>query len=214
MTHRANLEALPGDPGKHELSFYLGWILLTAVCVPIAYFLSLLVLKIISSIVGDFVYVKGVQHITEDYLALYVLLPVLSVLTGLVQYGFLRHSLPRMGWWVPATVAGWLLGMLLIALPGWLGWIDTPLNNLYLILLLMGSSIGVVQWALLRRRRVARAGWWIAANVLGWGLLGVITRGNALNQYGLIVLGILPACATSLALALLLNQAPPAEAKR
>jgi hypothetical protein len=65
----------------------------------------------------------------------------------------------------------------------------------------------------LLRRRLARAGWWIAANLLGWGLLGLITPGNAVNQYGIFTLGLLPACATAAVLALLMNQIPPAEAK-
>jgi hypothetical protein len=115
-----------------------------------------------------------------------------------------------MGWWVFATVAGWLLGVLLIALPGWLGWTDMPLNNLDLIFLVMGLAIGIAQWLLLRRR-LARAGWWIAANALGWGLLGLITPGNALDQYGLFILGFLPACATAAMLAVHMNRVPSTE---
>lgn len=204
MTRQDNMEALPAVLHKPEWSFYLGWIVLTALCVPIAYILSIFILKLITSMIGDFVYVNGVRHITEDYLVMYVLFPAVSLLTGAMQYGLLRHHLPRMGWWVLATVAGWLLGMLLIALPSWLGWMDTPLNNLDLILLIMGLAIGVTQWALLRRR-LARAGWWIAATALGWGLLGLVT-GKSLNQYGLITLGLVPACVTAVMLALLMNR--------
>jgi peptidoglycan/LPS O-acetylase OafA/YrhL len=100
----------------------------------------------------------------------------------------------------------------LIALPGWLGFTDPPLNNLDLILFLMGVSIGTAQWVLLRRR-LPRAGWWIAANVLGWGLLALITSGNGVDQYVLFIFGLLPACATAAMLALLMNQVPPAEPK-
>jgi len=210
MTHQANMEILPANLKKPERSFYFGWIILTSLCVPIAYVLSIISLKIITNMVGDFVYVNGVRHITEDYLAMYVLVPIVSLLTGALQYGLLRNYLPRMGWWVFATVAGWLLGVLLIALPGWLSWTDTPLNDLDLIFLVMGLAIGITQWLLLRRR-LARAGWWIAANVLGWGLLGLITPGNSLDQYGLFTLGFLPACATAAMLALLMNRVPPIE---
>ena len=210
MTHQANIEILPANLKKPERSFYLGWIVLTSLCVPIAYFLSIITLKIITNIVGDYVFVNGVRHITEDYLAMYVLVPSMSLLTGALQYGLLRQYLTRMGWWVFVTVAGWFLGVLLIVLPSWLGWTDAPLNNLDLIFLVMGLSIGMAQWLLLRRR-LARAGWWIAANVVGWGLLGLITLGNALGQYGLFTLGLLPACATAAMLALLMNQVPPAE---
>ena len=210
MTHQANIEILPANLKKPERSFYLGWIVLTSLCVPIAYFLSIITLKIITNIVGDYVFVNGVRHITEDYLAMYVLVPSMSLLTGALQYGLLRQYLTRMGWWVFVTVAGWFLGVLLIVLPSWLGWTDAPLNNLDLIFLVMGLAIGITQWSLLRRR-LARAGWWIAANVVGWGLLGLITLGNALGQYGLFTLGLLPACATAAMLALLMNQVPLAE---
>ena len=212
MIHQENMEILPADPQKPGWSFYLSWIVLTSLCVPIAYILSIITLKIITNMVGDFVYVNGVRHITEDYLAMYVLVPSMSLLTGALQYGLLRQYLTRMGWWVFVTVAGWFLGVLLIVLPSWLGWTDAPLNNLDLIFLVMGLAIGITQWSLLRRR-LARAGWWIAANVAGWGLLGLITLDNSLGQFGLLTLGLLPACATAAMLALLMNQAPPTEPK-
>jgi hypothetical protein len=210
MTHQANMEMLPASLKKPERSFYLGWIVFTSLCVPVAYFLSIIILKIITNIVGDFVYVNGVRHITEDYLGMYVFVPLVSLLTGALQYGLLRRYLPRMGWWVVATVAGWLLGVLSIALPGWLGWTDTPLNNLDLIFLVMGVAIGITQWLLLRRR-LARAGWWIAANALGWGLLGLINPGNSVDQFWLFILGFLPACATAAMLALHMRRVPSTE---
>ena len=210
MTHSSNIENLPANLKKPQWSFYLSWIILTAFSVPVAYFLSIVILKIITNNVGDYVIVNGVRHITEDYLAMYALVPSMSLLAGAMQYGLLRQYLPRMGWWVFVTVAGWFLGALLIALPGWLGWTEAPLNNLDLILLIMGLAIGITQWLLLRRR-LALAGWWIAASALGWGLLGLITPGNSLDQYGLFTLGFLPACATAAMLALLMNRVPPAE---
>ncbi len=210
MTRQENMEILPAGPKKPEWAFYLSWIVLTILCVPIAFFLDVVILRIITRFVGEYVYVNGVRHITEDYLAIYPFIPVVGLLTGLLQCWLLRRYLPRMGWWVFATAAGWLLGILLILIPGWLHWTDTFLNNLDMIFLVMGLSIGMAQWLLLRRR-LARAGWWIAANVVGWGLLGLITQGNALGQYGLFTLGLLPACATAAMLALLMNQVPPAE---
>jgi hypothetical protein len=212
MTHQANIEILPVNFKKPERSFYLSWIVLTAFSVPIAFFFSLIALKIVTNIVGDYVVVNGVRHITEDYLAMYALVPSISILMGVLQYVLLRQYLPRMGWWVLVTVAGWFLGVLLIALPGWLGWMDAPLNNLDLIFLMMGLAIGITQWLLLRRR-LPLAGWWIAASALGWGLLGLITPGNSLDQYGLFTLGFLPACATAAMLALLMSRVPPAEPK-
>jgi hypothetical protein len=69
----------------------------------------------------------------------------------------------------------------------------------------MGFSIGLAQWLLLRLR-LSWAGWWIAANILGWGLLGLVTPGESIGQFGLLTLGLLPACATAAMLAWLMNE--------
>ena len=74
----------------------------------------------------------------------------------------------------------------------------------------MGLAVGVGQWLLLRHR-LPRASWWIGANVVGWGLLGLITPGNTLNQFALFVLGSIPACITSAMLAVLMNQVKPTQ---
>ena len=189
---------------KPSWPFYVRWILLTSLCLPVAYFLDLLFLRVINLFVGDFVYVDGVRHITEDYLGLYTFMPIAGLLTGLLQYGLLRHYLPQMGWWVSATIGGWLLGIVLTMMPAWLNW-TSPLFNVDLAFIVMGLSIGVWQWPLLRRR-LLRSGWWIGANVVGWGLLALIREGNSFDQFILFAVGFLPACATALMLALLMNQ--------
>jgi hypothetical protein len=187
--------------------FYAIWIILTLLCVPIAFLLSLFILGMIIHFVGDFIYVNGVQHITEDYLSLRVFVPVAGLLTGGVQYGLLRRYLHRMGWWVLVTTGGWLLGALLIAIPVWLNRTDGSMN-LDLAFILMGLGIGTAQWPVVRRH-FPRASWWIGANVVGWCLLGLITAGNTLGQSGLFTLGLLPACATAATLALLMKRAKP-----
>ncbi|MBK9926933.1 MAG: hypothetical protein IPP66_16805 [Anaerolineales bacterium] len=213
MTRQANIEILStGLKQPVPSSFYVSWIVLTSLCVPIAYLLSIIILKIITNIVGDYVFVNGIRHITEDYLAMYILVPSVSALTGLMQYGLLRKYLDHMGWWILVTVAGWSLGFLLILLPSWLNWTDAPLSNLDLIFLLMGLGIGTSQWLLLRHR-FTRAGWWVAANIVGWGLLALVTPNNALGQIGILILGFLPACATAVTLAFLMNMVAPIEPK-
>ena len=192
---------------KPRSYFYLLWILLTLLCIPIAFFLDLVLMRIITLILGDFIYVDGVRHITEDYLGIYTFIPIVGLVTGVLQYGLLRRYLPQMGWWVAATIGGWLLGIFLTRIPDWLRWTN-PLFNMDLAFIGMGLSIGVGQWLLLRRR-IHRAGWWIAANVAGWGLLALITEGNSSGQFGLLAVGLLPACATALMLALLMKQIHP-----
>jgi hypothetical protein len=194
---------------KPEWFFYPAWIILQVISFPIAYILSFVILRVITDVVGDYIYVDGVRHITVDYLALYSFVPIVSLVMGVLQYGLLRRYLPRMGWWVLATTGGWLLGVLLILISGWLNFWTSESFDVDLAFIVLGFSIGVGQWLLLRRR-LPRAGWWIGANVVGWVLLGLIT-GGPLHQFGLLGLGFLPACVTAAMLALLMNRAQPAE---
>ena len=177
------------------------WVIQSFLCIPIALLLNFIILTIITLLVGDFIYVNGVRRITEDYLYLYFFIPMVSLLTGAFQSALLRRYLPQMGWWVLATTGGWLLGMLLFLITG-----GNRSLNLGLMFLGMGLAIGIAQWLLLRRR-LSQPGWWIVANVVGWGLLALITVGNSLGQFGLFALGFLPACATAATLAWLMNQA-------
>ncbi len=204
--HALTKKELPMTPiKKPEWSFYLAWIILTALCVPVAFIINLIILRIITLAIGDFIYVDGVRHITEDYLFGYTFVPILSLLMGLLQYSLLRRYLPRMGWWVLATAGGWLLGLLLVlSLPvswGYESW------GMDLIFTLLGFSIGVGQWLLLRRR-LLRAEWWIGANIVGWGLLALIT-GNPLHQFDFLLLGFVPTCVTAVVLGLLMNRVQP-----
>ncbi|MEP7137673.1 MAG: hypothetical protein ABI904_22335 [Chloroflexota bacterium] len=187
-------------------ALYPMWIIQSFFCIPIALLLDFIILTIIILIVGDYVYVNGVRHITEDYLYMYFFIPTISLLTGAFQSALLRRYLPGVGGWVLATTGGWLLGILLVLAPDWLNWRNGSLN-LDLAFLSMGLAIGIAQWLLLRRR-LSHAGWWIAANVAGWGLLSV-TTGNTLDQFGLLALGLLPASVTAAALALLMKQVIP-----
>lgn len=194
---------------KPRWSFYPAWIILSTLCIPIAFIVDLVILKIITNFVGDFIYVDGVRHITEDYLFMYTFVPIVGLFIGLLQYGLLRRYLPHMGWWVLVTIGGWVLGALLIIISVWLKFWTYESFEIDLALILMGLSIGVGQWLLLRRR-LSRAGWWVGANVLGWGLVGLIS-GDSLDQFGLLALGFLPACVTVMILALLMKQAKPTE---
>jgi hypothetical protein len=192
---------------KPEWFFYPAWIILTSLGVPIAFVLDLIILRFLTSFIGDYVYVNGVRHITEDYFAIYCFVPIVGLLTGALQFGLLRRYLPRMGWWAVGTVGGWLTGILLIVVVNRLR-LTGPAINLDLAFLLIGLSIGVGQWLVLRRG-LPRAGWWIAANLLGWGLLALTITGNSIGQFGLLILGFIPACITAAAFALLVNQVGP-----
>jgi hypothetical protein len=194
---------------KPEWFFYPTWIMLTFLSIPVAFLFDLVILRMITNFVGEYIYVNGVRHITEDYLSIYTFVPIAGLLTGVFQFGLLRRYLPRMGWWVLATAGGWLLGMLLIVISNRLRWTNSSIN-LDFVFLVMGLSIGVGQWLVLRRC-LPQTGWWIGANVVGWGLVALITPGNSIGQFGLLTLGFVPACVTAAIFALLVKPVQPTE---
>ena len=195
---------------KPEWSFYPAWIFLTALSIPLAIVLYFVIIQIIMIFVGDIIYVNGVRRITEDYLFGYLFVPITGILTGSLQYGLLRRYLSRMGWWVLATTGGWLLGLLLTyglrqaAANFWTVDVIYGPGSQEVVFFLMGLSIGLGQWLLLRRR-LPWAGWWIVANIAGWGLFALIT-GQTLDQFWFMVLGVMTGCATAVTLALLMNK--------
>lgn len=201
---------------KPHWPFYASWIILTGLCVPVAFILYFLIIKIVTGIVGDFIIVDGVRHFTEDYLLGYIFVPTCGLLMGLVQYLLLHRILPGMGWWVPATAVGWITGLILVfslrELVVRLWSMEAYFTGnwaLDVAFVQLGLAVGFFQWLVLRRK-LPGAGWWIVANVLGWGLISLAV-GETLGQFSVVLLSLLPACTTAVALALLLKQVPTPE---
>lgn len=198
---------------KPQWSFYLGWVMLSAVSIPLAFVVYWGIIGLIVPWIGVRMQVGNQSVITEDYLMPYFFIPAIGLFTGLFQYLLLRRYWPRSGWWILATSLGWVLtaavtvlryplslrfGLDLASTSAWL----PPLT--YII---SGSIAGLAQWLLLRRR-LPHAAWWIAASVLGWGLIG-ITANEALKDFAVLAFGLLPAIATGAALWLLVRKLPP-----
>lgn len=194
---RVNLE-------KPSWPFYLLWLVLPLLCIPLAFVIDLVLLRVVTSIVGEYVSVQGVRHITEDYLGVYLFLPIAGLVIGVLQYWLMRRYLPHTAWWAAATLAGWLLGALLAQLAGWLR-LASALGSIDAALLLMGAALGVGQWLVLRRD-VPRAGWWVAATIAGWGLVALVTDDQGFGLLDLLSAGLLPAAATALVFAYLMRQ--------
>jgi drug/metabolite transporter (DMT)-like permease len=118
-----------------------------------------------------------------------------------------------MGWWILATATG---GFWFFAFTGLMQLILGPAFTADVwgiaTFSAIGGLIGLSQWLFLRRR-IPRAGWWIFASALGWGLafLGSLTavrNGSALAQ--LLTLSLSPAIVTAVAWGYLLKPEPPA----
>ena len=111
---------------------------------------------------------------------------------ALLQWLILRLWIPKVGWWAPATLFGWVAGPLIgltiaevifdvidMAL-GALAGIETPS---FIVKTLVGygfigAVVGVCQWLVLRRS-LARARWWIAVLALAWGVSELAAAGGA-----------------------------------
>ena len=203
---------------------YLGWVVLTAISLPLAYIFSWAIIFLIMAIVGSTMQVGDHTGPTEDAVGSYVLLPMMGLSVGCFQWLILRRYLPRMGWWILATCLGLLLALgisrNLSDLAHSLDFeIDNDLINSF-IMVLLGGSIGLLQWFVLRRH-VSRAGWWIFASVAGWILAVLVVFGMVAvvdsNYSGtfseisahalqLFAVTLVPAIVTSIALWRLLNQ--------
>ena len=190
--------------------FYTAWIVLSALATPLALAITFAVLSLIIDQIGGIIFVNGQQQTTEDYLFLFIFVPLFCLLTSFLQYILLRRYLPKMGWWMVATGLGWLSVWIVMQTIDFFG--SVFLSNLELILVfpLIGTLIGFFQWLLLRRR-ITQAAWWILASALGWGLaaLGTYTplkNGSILAQ--LFLFGLSPAIITGFAWWFLWKQQP------
>jgi hypothetical protein len=124
-----------------------------------------------------------------------LLLPNLALVTtglaiGILQWFILQRCIKRAWQWILATTVGWTAAAAinLVALPQGMD---------FLAGLLVGLSVGIAQWLILRHV-VQWAAWWIAINVIAW------TTGLAFLP-GLISTGALVGLITATALGLLLN---------
>ena len=192
--------------------FYPAWVALSAISIPIAGVIAWALVSQVVKVVGGTIQVGGHTRITEDYLSSYILLSVLGLVAGFLQYLLLRHHLPRMGWWIAATTLGLLLG--LAGGRPLFRTLHSTLDSTWfgiLMTVLIGGSMGLAQWFVLRQR-VRHAAWWILANVLGWGVVGWGAE-TLSNQMVIPAVGIMlvPGIATSIALWLLLDQLPQRE---
>ena len=138
-----------------------------------------------------------------------------GILAGMLQWLVLRRHVAGAGWWMAAGPVGALIGGVVIfagaavagADAGWV--VGTAL---------FGPLVGVLQWLVLRRR-VTRAGWWVAASAAGWvaagpgvGLVAAVMGAALTANAGWAALGIMYGAVTGCALVWLLRQPRPAAA--
>ena len=139
---------------------------------------------------------------------------------GILQWVLLIHLLPRPGWFALSGGAGLVLGVgvgFMVAYPILQTWGLAPAFGA--IGALVGLSVGLTQWLVLRQQ-AAKSIWWIPANILGYtgGLLagwqipevfpfaGTVIFGS---EFG-VTIGFTVGAVTGITLLLILAQPPAA----
>lgn len=201
---------------KPDRNFYLGWLAAGTISLPIAWIILIVVITLSVNIVGDTIRVGGQTHITEDYLMFYILAPVIGLLSGLFQYAVLHDYFPRMRWWIAATFLGWLLPFAVLPYVfSFLAPILPPgsIGSVALVVVLLGGSLGLAQWIVLRWQ-VRRAAWWILASIVGWGLTALAVGVDISNTPDMLAVILLSPVTTCLAWRwLLVDRLPAAESE-
>ncbi|MCJ7569149.1 MAG: hypothetical protein MUO58_16645 [Anaerolineales bacterium] len=198
------MSAINKKPGRF---FYLEWIFLNAITVVMAWYVAWTLISLVVNVFGDTIQVGGQSRITEDFLFMYVLFPIIGLLTGTIQFILLGRYLPRMAGWIAATFLGWLM-------PFVIGFIITRLfvpgnSTVWIVLgmLVLGTTIALPQWWMLRKR-VLHAWWWVLVFGLGWGMVGLLNLVTSEPFPVLLGIAVVPAIATSIACWLLLDRLP------
>ena len=96
-----------------------------------------------------------------------------GLVLGIRQWAMLQRRIPRAGWWVLASAIGAAVGLVVVDATD-LGTSPITFDGSRFGLqvgavtgVMVGASIGVAQWLVLRRW-LSRAGWWILTSVAGW----------------------------------------------
>ncbi len=123
------------------------------------------------------------------------LLPNLAVVNigvalGILQWLTLQHRFKNAWTWILATTAGWVVGA---SLTMWM----VPARQDFLAGSIIGLSVGIAQWLVLRRE-VHWSFWWIVISIVGW------TTGMALLP-GVMLTGVMAGAVTGIALVLLIQ---------
>jgi hypothetical protein len=178
--------------------FWLRWVLASTIGVAVLFALIFAVAMLVGAIVGGE---------AEDKVPF---VPFVGLSFGIMQWLILRRYIPRAGWWVLVSTAGWLLGFGVLAVA------EKFTENLMtraiqsevfalVFFLAAGASLGILQWLVLRRHML-QAGWWVLANVVGWGILGLIV-GKSLDRFtDLAAIAAAPPAITGAVLVWLLRQ--------
>jgi len=111
----------------------------------------------------------------QPSLGLILIVVILGLAGGFMQWLVLRRRIAGTGWWVPASGLGFPIA-LVIATRAEMSLGGDSTASPILLGVAFGVLSGILPWLVLRRK-ITRAGWWVLAHLLGslvGGALGII----------------------------------------
>jgi hypothetical protein len=147
-----------------------------------------------------------VPGVNEDRLFGVAMFPFLAVFLSTLQWIVLRQYVPRSGWWIIATVGGFLIAMavsaglvMLMSKALGLGNQESLQYVSPVVMTVVGFVLGLAQLLVLRRY-IRQPHWWVLASALGWFMLSLIIGESIDRTTDVVALGAIPAAMTGLAL--------------
>jgi len=179
------------------------WVILNLLSIPLAVLLAMVLVVLADRIGAPLLQASGPAAAVG--LEPILLISMLILATAVLQWLLLRRYLHHARVWVPLTALGWLVGMLLIYL---VGLFELPVPGAWIPALVppfLGAVVGVTQWLYLRQV-IDKAGFWVLASAVGYGMLarGAFGSFTSIPEFLFFILA--PFTITGLALFLLLRQ--------
>lgn len=205
---------MTNNKSKIGWGFWSLWVILIAVFFLIGWFLGYLQGKYYASMLIN----NYVNEVLAEVIYFCISGAILGALVGLIQWIILQRKVSLSALWILASIAGLSASGLVAGLVSWIFSysrnIGFDILSTVLIYTVGGTLIGLLQWPILRRK-VTRAGWWVLASTLGWGLSPVfwelmsirVKLWTPLSQSGSIFIGgLMLGTVTGVALSLLLRR--------
>ncbi len=145
-------------------NFWLRWVILMTIFLFLSYTGIDIVLRPIVT--------RSVTDLVVSEVIIVLGLAVLGAAIGIGQWLLLRRRLRRASTWGLAIAATYWVGTSLTEIAAFTGVALLP--SFVLSFLLLGPICGLLQWIVLRHQ-VARAGWWVVVQTLGWPMMFAVT---------------------------------------
>lgn len=124
--------------------------------------------------------------VNSDQSLIFIVLPSVGVAAGFTQWWVIRDYFPDAQRWIPVTVVGYLLALLVYTALDFASIVTSGVTTHVIRLILMGAVTAIPQWWLLRQY-YPYTSLWIVANAAGF--LGFIwLMGNQFSQIGLVLI--------------------------